>query len=181
MFIPYLNWIEDKDYFCYSHQGLGTRSKASHLVKKVVDFDSFFHKLDKDILKHTKVGNGVGIYLFVNKSNLEKGTITVSNRKEGFASGQNEDQADPPAVDPSLIGLINKTRADHAVILTLLHDGQFADHVQGSKTDRIHAQGQGQIRTEIVTTLMNKWSEYCASPFWLQFAEKNYLEPSPIP
>ena len=87
MFIPYLNWIEDKDYFCYSHQGLGTRSKASHLVKKVVDFDSFFHKLDKDILKHTKVGNGVGIYLFVNKSNLEKGTITGSNRKEGFASG----------------------------------------------------------------------------------------------
>ena len=94
---------------------------------------------------------------------------------------QNEAQADPPAVDPSLIGLINKTRADHAVILTLLHDGQFADHVQGSKTDRIHAQGQGQIRTEIVTTLMNKWSEYCASPFWLQFAEKNYLEPTPIP
>ena len=38
---------------------------------------------------------------------------------------QNEAQADPPAVDPSLIGLINKTRADHAVILTLLHDGNL--------------------------------------------------------
>lgn len=38
---------------------------------------------------------------------------------------QNEAQADPPAVDPSLIGLINTSRADHAVTLTLLHDGQL--------------------------------------------------------
>ena len=68
---------------------------------------------------------------------------------------QNEAQADPPTVDPSLVGLINKARADHAVVITLLRDGQFAVHIHGSQTDRIHAQGKGQIRTEIVTTLVN--------------------------
>ena len=94
---------------------------------------------------------------------------------------QSEAQADPPTVDPSLVGLINKSRADHAVIITLLHDGQFADHIHGSKTDRIHAQGKGQIRTEIVMTLINKWAEYCASPFWTKFAEKNCLDSTPIP
>ena len=71
-------------------------------------------------------------------------------------TGQHEAQADAPPADQNLIALINKSRADHAVVLTLLHDGEFADHIQGSKTDRIHAQGQGQIRTEIVTTIVNK-------------------------
>jgi len=65
MFIPYLNWVEDKDYFCYSHKGLGT--------KIIVDLDLFFQEFDKDIIKFTKVGNGVGVYLFINRSNLEKG------------------------------------------------------------------------------------------------------------
>ena len=53
--------------------------------------------------------------------------------------------------------------------------------IHGSKTDRIHAQGKGQIRTEIVTALINKWAEYCASPFWTKLAEKNCLDSTPIP
>ena len=69
---------------------------------------------------------------------------------------QHEAQAVPQPEDHNLIGIINKSRADHAVVLTLLHDGEFADHIHGSKTDRIHAQGQGQIRTEVVTTIINK-------------------------
>ena len=73
---------------------------------------------------------------------------------------QHEAQADPPPEDQNLIALVNKSRADHAVVLTLLNDGEFADHIHGSKTGRIHAQGQGQIRTEIVTTIINKWGEY---------------------
>ena len=96
---------------------------------------------------------------------------------------QHESQAghDPPHEDQNLIALVNKSRADYAVVLTLLHDGEFADHVHVSKTNRIHAQGQGQIRTKIVTTIINMWGEYCASPFWTKFAEKNCLEPTPIP
>ena len=67
------------------------------------------------------------------------------------------------------------------MVLTLLHDGESADHIHGSKTDRVHAQGKGQIRTEIVTTIINRWGEYCASPFWQKFAQKNCMDPTPIP
>ena len=117
-------------------------------------------------------------------------SVEIQNKVENFLAHttppaaqevprQHEAQADPQPEDQNLIGLINKSRADHAVVLTLLHDGESADHIHGSKTDRIHA--QGQIRTEIVTTIINKWGEYCASPFWAKFAEKNFLEPTPIP
>ena len=94
---------------------------------------------------------------------------------------QNEAQANPPLEDHNTIAHTNKSRADHAVVLTLLHDGEFADHIHGSKTDRVHAQGKGQIRTEIVTTIINRWGEYCASPFWTNSAQKNCLDPTPIP
>jgi len=62
-FISYLNWLESKDFFCYSY-----RDKE---LNNIVNFDSFFLKVDEDILKYTKLGNGVGIYLFVNKTNLQ--------------------------------------------------------------------------------------------------------------
>ena len=57
---------------------------------------------------------------------------------------QDEAQADQPFVDPSHVGLINKARADHAVVITLIHDGNFADHIHGSQTDRIHAHGKAK-------------------------------------
>jgi len=62
-FISYLNWLESKDFFCYSY-----RDKE---LNNIVNFDSFFLKVDEDILKYSKLGNGIGIYLFVNKTNLQ--------------------------------------------------------------------------------------------------------------
>ena len=58
-----------------------------------------------------------------------------------------EAQADPSPVDDNAVAKINKSRADHAVVLALLSNGDFADHIHGSRIDRIHAHGKRQMCT----------------------------------
>ena len=83
-----------------------------------------------------------------------------------------EAQADPPQVDHNSVAKANKFRSVHDVVLTLLSNGDFADHEHESQVDRVHAHGKGGIRTQIVTTIINKWGLYCTPPFWTTFAKK---------
>ena len=91
----------------------------------------------------------------------------------------NEAQA-PPDVDHNLITVASKARVNNATALALIRDGNFADHVEGDRTEAVHAAGKGQIHDRIITTLLDEWEVYIKSPFWSDVASTHGMYSSAL-
>ena len=85
-----------------------------------------------------------------------------------------------PDVFHNLVAVVNKAHVNNATVLTLIHDGDFADHIEGDRAETVHAVEKGQIRDRIVTTLLNEWEAYCKSPLWPGFSSTRGMDSSTL-
>ena len=98
-------------------------------------------------------------------------------------SRSNEAQADTPHIDHNAVAMLNKLRSDFSVTLTLIHDGDFANQLRSKdvSADPVHNHGRGEIRKNVIATMLSQWATYSTSQAWKDFAQDHGLNSDDIP